>query len=172
MDVSSLNSYYTLSLSSLYGTSETDSTDDSSSLTNLTSLVNQQDSLDLSKPSEIYSKLQELASTDPDKLKEVCASIAEKLESAAESSSGNDSKMLSDLAEKFQNVADGGDLSQLKPPEPPSFSDTDGIDQYAQQQNFKPADLMNQQGFCSSDGSNTDDILSSILDEINSALSS
>lgn len=171
MNISGLNNYSsTLNISSLFET-ETDTDDTtSSSTTSTSSSSNRADSLDLSKPSEIYSKLQELAETDPDKLKEVCGKIAEKLKSAAESGDGQDNKMLSDLAQKFQNVADGGDVSQLKPPEPPSFSGGQApIDTYSKQQDTQTG-LVNSYSGNHGHGEKQDQILSSILDEINTAL--
>ena len=74
------------------------------------------DSASISKPGDLMAKLQKLKETDPDKFKEVCTSIAEKLSSAAESS--GDTK-LSEMADKFTDVANGGDISQLAPPKPP-----------------------------------------------------
>jgi hypothetical protein len=79
------------------------------------------DSAETSNPAEFFSKLKELQETDPEKFQEVVSGIADKLEAAAKDedlSSAN--SMLSDLAAKFRDVANGGDISQLKPPEPPS----------------------------------------------------
>lgn len=165
----------TYSLSKLYQTQETDDTDSADSSTStITSSTTKSDSLDLSKPGEMYSKLQELAKSDPEKLKQVCADIAQKLKSASESDSGSGSnKMLSDLAQKFQNVADGGDVSQLKPPEPPSFGDSGQppIDQYAGQQQAQTMQIPGQNTSQGDSGSDMDDIMSTIMNELNSAIS-
>ena len=80
------------------------------------------DSLSISKPAEMFSKLEQLKASDPEKFKQVVTDIASKLKSAAEKQSGPAAAMLSDLAGKFENVAKGGDLSQLKPPNPPNFA--------------------------------------------------
>ncbi|MCE5200874.1 MAG: hypothetical protein ABFD54_09835 [Armatimonadota bacterium] len=177
MSVIGVNNYSSaLSIADLYATQSTDevSSDTSLSVSTSSSSVSLADSLDLSKPAEIYSKLQELAKSDPEKLKEVCAKIADKLSSAAEESSGGDNKMLSDLAEKFQNVAEGGDVSQLKPPEPPSGGGRPQppVEQYAKQQDAQLADFLNSQGSQNTSESDKDQLLSSILDEINDALAS
>ena len=109
---STAQSIYQLYASQLSSSSSSTST----SSTNSTGST-KADSAHISKSGELFSKLQQLQSTDPEKFKEVCSNIAEKLKSAAEES--GDTK-LSDLAEKFQNVADGGDISQLQPPKPPA----------------------------------------------------
>jgi hypothetical protein len=112
----------------------------------VTGTNSQSDSVDISKPAEMFAKLQQLAQTDPEKLKKLCADIAEKLKSAAEKQTGRGASMLSDLAEKFQNVADGGDVSQLQPPPPPPTSAggvQGAIDKYSQQQGTGPnSDIM------------------------------
>lgn len=79
-----------------------------------------EDSIELSGPGELLSKLQELQEADPEKFKEVCADIAEQLSAAAEEAGDTrDGRMLSDLAAKFQDVSEGGEISQLQPPPPP-----------------------------------------------------
>jgi len=79
------------------------------------------DSSETSNPAEFFQKLQELKESDPENFKEVVSSIADKLEAAAEDEElSSASSMLSELAAKFRDVANGGDISQLKPPEPPA----------------------------------------------------
>lgn len=86
------------------------------------------DSTEISGPAEFLSKLQQLKTQDPDKFKELLTEMAESLKSAAESAtSEQDQKMLASLAEKFTSVANGGDLSELEPPRPP----TNGMEIYA-----------------------------------------
>ena len=94
------------------------------------------DSVETSNPAEFFSKLQELQESDPEKFKEVVSDIADQLEAAAEDEDlSSASSMLSDLAAKFRDVANGGDISQLRPPEPPA---NPGMmppeEQYAQQE--------------------------------------
>lgn len=172
MSVTGVSNYSsTLKLSELYATLATNSATSSTSTNSVSTsscAANKADTLDISKPAELYSKLQQLAESDPEKLKEVCSSIAEKLNTAAESS---DDPMLSDLAEKFQNVADGGDVSQLKPPPPPGGGGKpNGIEQYSKQQDSKLVDFLSSSQ--SGNKTDADELLSSILEEVNSALAS
>ncbi|HEX7556832.1 MAG TPA: hypothetical protein VF338_09425 [Leptolinea sp.] len=94
------------------------------------------DSVDTSNPSEFFNKLQALKESDPAKFKEVVSSIADKLEAAAKDEDlTSASSMLTDLAAKFRDVANGGDISQIKPPEPPANRGTQPPDQqYSQQE--------------------------------------
>lgn len=68
----------------------------------------------LSKMGELMSKLQDLAQTDPDKAKSVLAKISQDLK--AKSQTSGDSRM-AELADKFGQAAQSGDLSVLKPKE-------------------------------------------------------
>ncbi|GAP21594.1 hypothetical protein [Leptolinea tardivitalis] len=106
------------------------------------------DSMESSNPSEFFSKLQDLQESDPEKFQEVVSSIADKLEAASEDEDlSSASSMLSDLATKFRDVANGGDISQLKPPEPPANPGMMPPDeQYAQREN----DSLNDVAFGSS----------------------
>lgn len=81
-------------------------------------------SVSLSKPAEMLQKLSALQESDPAKFKEVVGQIAEKLQAAADSEEGGGSEMLSDLASRFAEAAETGDLSALQPPsrEPPAES--------------------------------------------------
>ncbi|HEX4608017.1 MAG TPA: hypothetical protein VH092_07420 [Urbifossiella sp.] len=112
----------TLTLSSLQQTtlssagSATDGTGSSSSTG---------DSSQLSGPAKLFSELKELASSDPTKFKQVASDIASKLKDAAgesstdgtssTSGSGSGNSPLADLAAKFQQAADTGDVSVLQP---------------------------------------------------------
>ncbi len=94
------------------------------------------DSAETSNPAEFVSKLQELQESDPEKFQEVVSGIADKLEAAAEDEElSSASSMLTDLAAKFRDVANGGDISQLAPPEPPANPGMQPPEeQYAQQE--------------------------------------
>jgi len=73
--------------------------------------------LDISKPSELYAKLQKLQKEDPEKFKQVTAAIATKLQELADSKSGTDEgTKIGELAAKFKSVSEGGDITQIKPP--------------------------------------------------------
>jgi hypothetical protein len=94
------------------------------------------DSSEMSNPAEFFNNLKELKSSDPEKFEKVVSSIADKLEAASQDEDlSSASSMLSDLAAKFRDVANGGDISQLKPQEPPSNPGMMPPDeQYAQQE--------------------------------------
>jgi hypothetical protein len=63
---------------------------------------------------ELMSKLQELQSSDPDKAKQVLSSIATALSDKAKTGDAPDSH-LQDLADRFSQAAQTGDLSALRP---------------------------------------------------------
>jgi hypothetical protein len=74
------------------------------------------DTVSLSGQGKFLSQLQALKASDPQKFKEVLTQAADDLRSAAKQA-GNTPRgqSLSDFATKLQDVADGGDISQLKP---------------------------------------------------------
>ena len=87
------------------------------------------DSASISGPGKLFSALNELASQNPTKFKEVAADIADKLKEAAQaltggstdstgttSSVGGPGGLLTDLAAKFEQAAQTGDVSGLQPP--------------------------------------------------------
>jgi len=106
------------------------------------------DSAEMSNPAEFFNNLEELQKSDPEKFQEVVSSIADQLEEATEDEDlSSVSSMLSNLAAKFRDVANGGDISQLKPPEPPANPGMMPPDeQYAQQEQ----DLQNSISYGSS----------------------
>lgn len=76
----------------------------------------------VSKMADLMKQLQELAESDPEKFKEVMASLAEQLQEQADAASqagDGGAGFLSELAQKFQEAADTGDVSALQPPRPP-----------------------------------------------------
>ena len=78
-----------------------------------------QDASAISSPGQLYSNLQKLQAQDPTTFKTVVAQIASQLQTAArEQGDTAQGLFLSNLAQKFQNVANGGDLSQLTPTSP------------------------------------------------------
>lgn len=109
-----LNAYAPASVQSVG--SATDSDADGSALTvSGSSGSTQAASVDISKPGELFSKLQKLKAQDPDKYKQVVSDLATKLKTAASSATGKDQEFLTKLADKFQDAANGGDLT-LGPP--------------------------------------------------------
>ena len=72
-------------------------------------------SASISGPGQLLSNLQQLQAQDPTKFQQVVSQIATQLQSAAQQAQGPQSTFLSNLASQFQNVANGGSLSQLQP---------------------------------------------------------
>ena len=125
----------------------------------------QVDSVNVSQPAELFSKLQQLQQTDPDKFKQVLTNIAGELQSAAKGKSGFEAQTLSDLATKFQNVANGGDISQLKPPS------SSNSDQYTQQGAVSTKHHHGHHHGTSGNQTDIKQVMSSVLDELNKAVS-
>ncbi len=82
------------------------------------------DSLSISSPGDLLSKLSQLQESDPEAFKTLMTEIADKLETAAsETDDTNEAAVLSDLASKFETAGETGDLSELQPPPPPDQSE-------------------------------------------------
>ncbi|MFP5212401.1 MAG: hypothetical protein ACLGPL_03380 [Acidobacteriota bacterium] len=76
-------------------------------------------SLDLSRPGKLFSRLQQLSESDPDKFKSVMSDIADQLEDTAEASSDDEEgEMLKKAAERFRSASESGELSDAMPPRP------------------------------------------------------
>jgi hypothetical protein len=69
----------------------------------------------ISKGAGMMKQLKDLQTTDAEALKKVAADVADKLKAEAQKQSGDDAQRLSQLADKFAQVAKTGDLSALKP---------------------------------------------------------
>jgi len=167
-NANSAQSIYQLYLSQLNNSTASAQTSGSSSSGSVKS-----DSVDFSKPGELFSKLQQLQSSDPEKFKQVCADIAQKLNTAAQAD-GSNSK-LSDLAKKFQSVADGGDISQLQPTKhhhhhAQSSAAQNGTDTYSQNSGQSLVNLMQGGSDSSSSQGSIKDVMQSILAEVDQAL--
>jgi hypothetical protein len=200
MNVSGVSDRSTVNLLELYRTQASNSVlasdDGATTSLGVTGLAGAGD-VDFSQPAVLFSKLQQLQTSDPEKFKEVCSHIADELKSASEEQGdGFGSRMLADLAEKFQNVAEGGDLSQLQPPEPghrpppggarqeegdvsqqppepPNFGQIPGVyAQYAQQDSMSLVELLQNQGNQGNTHSGLEQLMSSLIDEVDQALSS
>jgi hypothetical protein len=74
-----------------------------------------QSTASISGPGQLLSNLQQLQAQNPASFQAVVTQIAGQLQAAAQQTQGPQSKFLSDLAARFQNVANGGPLSQLQP---------------------------------------------------------
>ncbi|MGD0209919.1 MAG: hypothetical protein ABSC14_02935 [Desulfomonilia bacterium] len=159
-----------MSLSMLYGmmpVNQIAGSDTTTSQATSTGAVgsSQGDSVNVSQSSQLFSQLQQLQQSDPDKFKQVMTNIAGELQSAAQGKDGFEAKLFSDLATKFQNVANGGDISQLMPPTPSSS------DQYTQQGSVS---AKHHHGHHHGTGGAQNDIkqvMSNVIDELNKAVS-
>src|SRR5947207_621996 len=73
------------------------------------------DTADISGPGQLFSLLQQLQQTDPTKFKQVTGDIASQLQSAAQQQgSTGASGFLTQLADKFQQASQTGDISSLQ----------------------------------------------------------
>ncbi|MGD0822742.1 MAG: hypothetical protein ABSA71_18580 [Desulfomonilia bacterium] len=125
----------------------------------------QSDSVNVSQASQLFSQLQQLQQSDPDKFKQVMTNIAGELQSAAQGKSGFEAQTLSDLATKFQNVANGGDISQLMPPTQSSS------DQYTQQGSVSAKHHHGHHHGTSGAQNDIKQVMSNVIDELNKAVS-
>jgi site-specific DNA-adenine methylase len=76
--------------------------------------------IDFSDPSALISKLEQLKNDDPQKFKSLLQDISDTLKAdATASTDSSESSFLSTLSDKFAEVAQSGDLTQLQPPPPP-----------------------------------------------------
>jgi hypothetical protein len=72
---------------------------------------------DVSKMGDLMKQLQQLSQSDPAKFKQVTAEISNELKSEASSATGKKAAFLNDLAGKFQQASQSGDMSALQPPQ-------------------------------------------------------
>ncbi len=63
----------------------------------------------------LFGELASLAQSDPSKFKKVAAEISQKLKDAAAQATGDQAKFLTKMAGKFDQAAQTGDMSVLKP---------------------------------------------------------
>ena len=143
------NSYSTTTTlnSLLSSTSSESASSTSSSASSLASGLNVQgDGGDFSKGAKAMQQLKDLASSDPDKFKEVTQQISDKLsEAAGNASDSKTAKMLSSISEKFASAASSGSMDSLTPPSPPSGGNGaqgQAAQQYAKQSGDNPMATM------------------------------
>jgi hypothetical protein len=72
-------------------------------------------SASVSPVGKLFSQLAQLQQSDPARFKTVLTDIANKLQAAGQQDGGAQGQALADLASKFQQAAQTGDLSSLKP---------------------------------------------------------
>jgi hypothetical protein len=132
-----------------------------------------QSAANISGPGQLLSNLQQLQTLDPTKFQQLVAQIAGQLQTAAQKTQGPQSTFLANLASQFQNVANGGSLSQLQPqshhhhhhhPAQQAYS------QNTQSQSQGVAGLAQTSGSQSSASSTMQQLFSSISKEVSQAL--
>lgn len=111
MSVSSILAQTVNSVYSLTSANQQTGSTDATTNTNSTDSVSTQ----ISKPGKMLAELQQLASSDPAKFKQVTSEIADKLQQAAQQDSGNSATFLNNLADKFRQASQTGDASALAP---------------------------------------------------------
>jgi len=94
---------------------------------------------EVSGPARWMRELDSLASSDPEKFKSVTASIAAKLKEMASGASGDQAKLLGDMATHFEQASQTGSIDALKPkggppPGPPPGDAAGKVQKYADQQ--------------------------------------
>jgi hypothetical protein len=73
----------------------------------------------LSRGAQVAGKLADLSRTDPAKLKAVAKDVSQALRTEADKSQGQEKEALGKMADRFDKVAESGDVSALEPPRPP-----------------------------------------------------
>jgi hypothetical protein len=117
LNYSSTNTLSTSTLSGSTGTSGASASSDADSAAPQIS----GDGKNFSKGAQMMQKLNDLASSDPEKFKEAAQKISDSLSEAAKNSSdSNAAKMYSDMAGKFAEAAKSGSMSSLTPPKAPN----------------------------------------------------
>src|SRR5579871_3656177 len=76
----------------------------------------------ISRTAQFYSELQLLQSQNPEQYKQVLTGIADTLNGAIRNATGTEQQLLSQLADRFKQAANG-DLSALQPSSPPVSAD-------------------------------------------------
>ncbi len=157
-----------------------------SSSTSATSFAPQTgDSAEISGPGQLFAALKELASEDPEKFKAVAADIAAKIRSAigdtssADSTDSTDStsstdgtsatsglSRLEELASKFEEAAQTGDVSVLAPPSGGNRGGVGAYNRQGQPQGPPPPPPTD-----SSNGIDLKSLFDSINEEVSQALS-
>ena len=69
----------------------------------------------ISREGGLFGQLSSLAQSNPTEFKQVAGEIADKLKAEAGQATGNQATFLGNLADKFSQAAQTGDLSALKP---------------------------------------------------------
>jgi len=127
------------------------------------------DTVNISGPGQLLSELQQLQQTDPSKLRQVADDIAQQLQTAAQQQGQTGfGQFLTNLANKFENVADTGDASQLQ-----SGQQVHGHGHHHHHQTYdSTGQSVTPTSSTTSTGSPIDQLLSSIAGTVSQALQS
>jgi hypothetical protein len=87
---------------------------------------------DTSKLGEAMKQLDGLASSDRTKFKAVTNQIGQQLKALAQSATGDEAQFIGDLAAKFEQASESGNMSALQPPRQRQYLQA-GATAYAQQ---------------------------------------
>ena len=69
----------------------------------------------VSQPGQLMRQLSDLSKSDPTKFKEVVQQLSDSFDAAAQNATGEDATRLSELADKFAQAAESGDMLALRP---------------------------------------------------------
>lgn len=154
-----------------YLTSQKSSSSTSTSSTDTDNTTDDTFDIQVSGPAEFLSKLQQLKDQDPAKFKEIMTEAADSIrELAKQSTNTNAIDMLTNLADNFDKVAAGGDLSLLEPPKP-SDSQLQQYVQNAQNDLQMIQSMLSSNPSSETDGaSKLDDIFKNLMTEVSKAL--
>jgi hypothetical protein len=177
MDISGIyNSLLTSQTSSTSSVSQVNNNTAGASLIGATDGSNNVDGIDMSKPGKLFSELKQLQQSDPTKFKQVVTDIANKLDAASKDPANSSaSTMLSNMASKFKDVANGGDISELQPPQGHHHhhhhSQTqDATSSYQAQSQSTQANPLASSTAASTGSSSLQDLFNGIFDEVNKAV--
>jgi len=126
------------------------------------------ESLGISKMGQLLGKLQQLQQSDPEKFKQICASIASKLNEAAGNQGTGSEGILSKLASKFDQAAQTGDISSIMPQHKHHHrhgTAQAAVNQYSQNQNAHIGQIAQNAPGQSQQSDTVASIISSALEE-------
>jgi hypothetical protein len=132
-----------------------------------------QSTASISGPGQLFANLQQLQQQNPTAFTQVVLEIASQLQAAAQQTQGRQSTFLSNLAAKFESIANGGSLSQLLPQNQGNQNQIQrAYSNGAQTQSQGVAGFSQQGGSQSSGNSSLQQLFATISNEVNQALTS
>jgi hypothetical protein len=113
-----------MSVSSVISTSSILQTSTVSSTASVSDVaqIDRPESAGVSQMADLMKQLEELSKSDPEKFKKVMSSLADQIQEQAdqaEQAGDGRASLLNEMAQKFKQAADTGDVSALQPPKPP-----------------------------------------------------